>query len=306
MIVLRLVCLLLLGAVGALNKCSNESYGNVINPYPKPDPRSPDLFEITLETDVTDGDGNAMPPIVILVNRTLAPNGADRLHSLMRDKFFRNAAFFRVVPKFMIQFGIAADPQENKKWSSPLLDDKVLTSNVEGTVSFAAGGPNTRTTQIFINTADNQFLDEQGFSPFGKVTSGWNTLRHHVHNPTPGDAGGADQGQLASEGSAWLLAKYPRINSITCTSYGSIGASAFAAGAGESLQARDPQFVAFIRLFVVLFAVVAVLICFDADGRYYLSVCVEDEDRGVPLERKALLGGSRREVEAAAGGNNIA
>jgi len=278
----------------ALNRCKNEAYGNVTNTYPKPEPRSPDLFEITLETDVVDSNGNAMHPIVITVNRTLSPNGADRLYSLMRDKFFQNAAFFRVAPKFMIQFGIAADPQEHKKWNSSIWDDVVLASNTEGTVSFATSGANTRTTQIFINTANNHFLDAQGFSPLGSVKSGWSTILR-IHNPAPGGAGEIDQGRLAREGSKWLLAKDPLVNSITCTRYESVSASAVS-GAGETLEQRDPQFVAFIKLFAVLFVVVAVLICFDADGRYYLSFCIEDEDRGTLLEQKALLGESRSQV----------
>jgi len=301
-----LLCLLL-GAVevyaAVASKCKEKKgYGKVVNAHPKPDRKSPNLFLVSFDTDVMDQKGNTMPPIVIMVNRTLSPNGADRLYSLVRDNYFQNAAFFRVAPNFMVQFGIAADPAETKKWDTNIQDDHVIASNTKGMVSFATSGANTRTTQIFINAADNKFLDKQGFSPFGWVKSGQETLAR-IHNPTPADTGGVDQGKLTAEGNKWLLKQYPLVNSITCTKHENADDTAvdfLATGtsAGETVAQLDPSFAGFRNVFAFLFPFAAFLICFDLDGRYYLSICAEPPDRGSKSEQKALLDHAVRSGQA--------
>ncbi len=132
----------------------------------------------------------------------------------MADSFFSGAAFFRVVPGFIVQFGIAGTPAENTRWNTTIQDDPVVASNLEGYVTFATAGPNTRTTQIFINFANNSFLDAQGFAPFAVVTSGMATARA-IFNPTPGSSDGVDQDQYATQGDAWIKTNYPGINFIT-------------------------------------------------------------------------------------------
>ena len=93
-------------------------------------------------------------------------------------------------------------------------DDPVVASNTAATIVYATSGPDTRTTQLFVNYGDNKRLDAMGFAPFGVVTSGLDVLLK-VYNPTPGNSGGADQGEYTNKGNAWIKAKYPKINFIT-------------------------------------------------------------------------------------------
>ena len=120
------------------------------------DPPAPELFQVSFETNVV-LDGAAAEPMVLEVNRSWAPIGADRFYALVNDRYYDDAAFFRVVPSFVVQWGIAALPEETKKWDEPIQDDPVLVSNPSGTVTYAATSqPNSRTTQIFINYVDNR------------------------------------------------------------------------------------------------------------------------------------------------------
>ena len=113
----------------------------------------------------------------IEVTRSLSPNGADRFYNLVRSGYFKDIAFFRVIPGFMCQFGIHGDPNVSVKWRAATIpDDPVKGNNTRGTITFATAGPNTRTTQLFINFADNSNLDGMGFSPFGKVTGGMDVV----------------------------------------------------------------------------------------------------------------------------------
>ena len=191
-----------------------KSYDNVSNPYPNPDSVSPSEYEVIFDTNIVINDTLA-EPIVISVTREWAPLGADRFYSLSRDQFFINSAFFRVVPNFVVQFGIAAKPEMSEKWNTPITDDPVIISNTAWTVSFATSGANTRTTQIFINLDDNTDLDSQGFSPFGVVTSGHDTILA-ITNPTPGDSDGVDQGMYQQHGNEWILQEYPDISLVLC------------------------------------------------------------------------------------------
>ena len=112
--------------------------------------------------------------IVITVHRDWAPIGADRFYNLVKNGFFDDARFFRVIPDFMVQFGMNADPAVTTAFNKTTMkDDPVKQSNKKGYVTFAnTGRPNSRGTQMFINYKDNAFLDTQLFAPFGEVTTG--------------------------------------------------------------------------------------------------------------------------------------
>jgi len=124
--------------------------------------------------------------------------------------------FHSIYIDFVIQFGIASEPDETNKWSDTILDDPVTQSNERGTITYATGGANTRTTQLFINLKDNSGLDQQGFAPFGKVVSGMDVLQA-IFNPTPNASGGASQSNLEAKGNEWILEKYPNIDLIENT-----------------------------------------------------------------------------------------
>jgi cyclophilin family peptidyl-prolyl cis-trans isomerase len=180
-----------------------------------PDPVSPDTWSVTFATTVVGADGEtaAGTSIVVKVVRAWAPLGADHFYALVKDGFYNEAAFFRVVPNFVVQFGIAGVPAENKKWSVPIKDDPVLQSNKAATLVYATAGPNTRTSQLFINYKDNSNLDSQGFAPFATVTAGFDYAQE-IFNPTPGSSDGVDQGQYTSKGNDWIKQAYPHIDFI--------------------------------------------------------------------------------------------
>ena len=147
------------------------------------------------------------------VTRSLSPNGADRFYNLVRSGYFTDVVFFRVVPGFMCQFGIHGDPSVSAKWrDANIADDPVKGSNTRGTITFATAGPNTRTTQLFINFGDNVGLDGQGFSPFGKVTAGMDVVDkiNSEYGENPPDA----QGHIQMEGNAYLKKTFPNLDYI--------------------------------------------------------------------------------------------
>jgi peptidyl-prolyl cis-trans isomerase A (cyclophilin A) len=165
--------------------------------------QAPAEYDVTLVT--TKGD------VIIHVTRSWAPLGADRFYNLVKHGFYNDAAFFRVVPNFVVQFGLSADPKISGAWrSANLKDDPVTQSNKQGHITFATAGPNTRTTQLFINLGDNVFLDKQGFAPFGKVTSGMDVVRklHSGYGERP------DQGAISSQGNAYLDKNFPSLDRI--------------------------------------------------------------------------------------------
>jgi peptidyl-prolyl cis-trans isomerase A (cyclophilin A) len=154
---------------------------------------------------------------VIQVNRAWAPNGADRFYNLVKNGFYDNIRFFRVISGFMVQFGINGDPKLSAQWREARIpDDRVSQSNKRGFITFATAGPNTRTTQVFINFADNAGLDNQGFSPFGQVVQGMDVvdkLNAEYGEGSPRGRG-PDQGRLQQEGNAYLQKDYPRMDFI--------------------------------------------------------------------------------------------
>jgi peptidyl-prolyl cis-trans isomerase A (cyclophilin A) len=153
----------------------------------------------------------------IEVTRSLSPNGADRFYNLVRSGYFKDIAFFRVIPGFMCQFGIHGDPNVSAKWrAAAIADDPVKGSNTRGTITFATAGPNTRTTQLFISFADNRNLDDMGFSPFGKVTEGMDVV--DKINSEYGEGAprgrGPDQGRVQGEGNTYLKKDFPNLDYI--------------------------------------------------------------------------------------------
>lgn len=151
------------------------------------------------------------------VTKSLSPFGADRFYNLVKSGYFDGARFFRVLPGFIVQFGIAGDPSMSKLFrQSTIPDDTVKTHNREGYLTFATAGPGTRTTQIFINLGENDRLDEQGFSPFGKVTSGMDVVKSFYAGYGEGQprGNGPDQGRIENEGNAYLEKDFPRLDFI--------------------------------------------------------------------------------------------
>ena len=172
--------------------------------------RAPEVY--TVELDTTEG------PIQIEVHRAWAPNGADRFYNLVRIGFFTDVSFFRVVEGFMAQAGIHGRADVNAAWrSANIPDDPVVEHNVPGMVSYAMGGPNTRTTQFFINLVDNRRLDPMGFAPFGRVREQDMAVvrRLHAGYGEGAPAGrGPMQARIQREGNAYLRAEFPELDSI--------------------------------------------------------------------------------------------
>jgi peptidyl-prolyl cis-trans isomerase A (cyclophilin A) len=165
--------------------------------------KAPDTFKVKFDT--TKG------AFTVEVTRSLAPNGADRFYDLVKNGFFKDLGFFRVVPGFMVQFGIHGDPKVAAAWrGANIQDDPVKGSNTRGTITFATAGPNTRTTQLFINFGNNTFLDGQGFSPFGKVTDGMDVV--DKINAEYGER--PIQPRVQDEGNAYLKKEFPNLDYI--------------------------------------------------------------------------------------------
>jgi peptidyl-prolyl cis-trans isomerase A (cyclophilin A) len=148
---------------------------------------------------------------VVEVHRDWAPLGADRFYNLVRYGYFTDAAFFRVIPGFVVQFGLSANPAVNKVWhTAKIQDDPVVQSNKRGRLVFATAGPNTRTTQIFINYADNARLDGMGFAPFGTVVTGMDVVDKMFANYGESPR----QDLITEQGDAYLKAHFPDMDKI--------------------------------------------------------------------------------------------
>jgi peptidyl-prolyl cis-trans isomerase A (cyclophilin A) len=155
-------------------------------------------------------------PFVVTVHRKWAPRGADRFYNLVHAGFYNGQRLFRVIPGFVVQWGISGTPKIAQVWQQATIrDDRVRHKNTRGTIDFADGGPNTRTTQVFVNLGSNTALDRDGFAPFGTVTSGFTTLKHlyHGYGESPSDA----QAQITQHGEAFLKKHFPKLDRILKT-----------------------------------------------------------------------------------------
>jgi peptidyl-prolyl cis-trans isomerase A (cyclophilin A) len=170
---------------------------------------APDLFKVLFET--TAGD------FVVEVERALAPLGADRFYNLVRNGYYDGVRFFRVVPGFVVQFGLSGDPEISAAWRGARIeDDSVRASNVRGFITYAMGGPGTRTVQVYINLGDNSRLDAQGFAPFGRVSGGMDVVEalHGGYGEGAPRGQGPDQGRIGAEGEAYLAAEFPLLDRV--------------------------------------------------------------------------------------------
>ncbi|MEO8129287.1 MAG: peptidylprolyl isomerase [Bryobacteraceae bacterium] len=149
-------------------------------------------------------------PVLIEVHPDWAPLGAEQFRKLVQAKYFDGVRFFRVVPNFVVQFGLAANPTVTKKWDVALKDDPVTQTNRTGALSFATMGPGTRTTQIFINLTSNASLDGQGFAPFAQVIEGMEIVERFYS----GYGERPDQGAITAEGNAYLEKSFPDLDYI--------------------------------------------------------------------------------------------
>jgi peptidyl-prolyl cis-trans isomerase A (cyclophilin A) len=196
--------------------------------------KAPDVYEATFTT--TKGD------FVVQVTRAWAPNEADRFYNLVKHGYFTSVEFFRVVPGFVVQFGLTGSPAINKAWEEATIkDDPVTQSNAAGTITFAqTGSPNSRSTQVFINLGDNAALDHsgQGFAPFGKVISGMDVVQGlyggYADQPTN------HQDEITNQGNAYLQKNFPKLDSIKSAKITS-PAPAAAASATHKSAAPTPQ-----------------------------------------------------------------
>jgi len=164
---------------------------------------APEVFRTKWETSKGD--------VIIEVTRSWAPKGADRFYNLVKNGFFDECRFFRVVPNFIVQVGMHPDPKVSRAWADArITDDPVTKTNRKGTITFATSGPNTRTTQLFINYKANAFLDGQGFAPFGAVVEGMDI----VDGIYAGYGEGPDQGMIRAQGNKYLNEKFPKLDYI--------------------------------------------------------------------------------------------
>jgi peptidyl-prolyl cis-trans isomerase A (cyclophilin A) len=165
--------------------------------------KAPDTYKVKFDT--------SKGPVVVEVHRAWAPTGADHLYSLVKSGFYNDVRFFRVVPNFMVQFGMSGDPKAQAAHNTTIKDDPVKESNKRGYVTFAkTGAPNSRSTQLFINYKDNTFLDSQGFAPIGQVVSGMEVVDkiNSEYRERP------NQNEIRTSGNEYLKKEFPNLDYV--------------------------------------------------------------------------------------------
>ncbi len=202
LLALSLSCLVLTGCVQQKPDAATKPAANLAPA------KVPEQFQVEFSTTVGE--------FTVSVTRAWAPLGADRFHEMVAKGFYKDIAFFRVIDGFMVQFGLHGDPAVTAKWRhSSIKDDPVVQSNVRGMVTFAMGGPNSRTTQLFINFGDNRRLNGMGFAPFGKVSKGMDVADRIYKVGECGPNGpGPGQAQIQTQGNAYLKKAYPKLDYI--------------------------------------------------------------------------------------------
>ena len=176
---------------------------------------APDSFDVELVT--TKG------PMTVRLRRAWSPLGVDRFHALVRQRYFDDVAFHRTIRNFVAQFGLHGDTVVSRAWrGKSITDEPVKATNRKGTLSYARGGPNTRTTQLFFNTVDNtprlDTLNTFGFPPIGEVVAGlavldslnWEYSGTRGGQTFPGPA----QDSVSRQGNAYLRRVFPRLDYI--------------------------------------------------------------------------------------------
>jgi cyclophilin family peptidyl-prolyl cis-trans isomerase len=164
-----------------------------------------------IELDLEQLQGGRSGTLIIELMEEWAPIGVEHFVQLLESSFYNDVRFFRVVPNFIAQFGISGDPATQRQWQDrPLRDDPILHSNERGTITYAMSGPNTRTTQLFINLQHNQHLDGQGFAPFARIVTGleWIDAIQDQYREKP------DQGQIQQRGNEYLEENFPNLSFI--------------------------------------------------------------------------------------------
>ena len=203
---MRASSLLAAASVAALALTARTAPPEKLMDPAKVNEKAPDVFKAKFDT--TKG------AFVVEVHRDWSPHGADRFYGLVKNGYFDGVKFFRVVPGFVVQWGIHGDPEIASKWlRSNIQDDPVKESNKRGYVTYAkSGAPNSRSVQLFINLGNNAGLDKQGFSPFGKIVEGMDVV--DKLNGEYGEGLTQLQGRIASEGNAFLEKNYPNLDGI--------------------------------------------------------------------------------------------
>jgi peptidyl-prolyl cis-trans isomerase A (cyclophilin A) len=180
--------------------------------------KNPDALKETAPATYNVQFDTSAGAFVVKVTRAWAPHGADRFYNLVKNGFYDDARFFRVIEGFMVQFGIHADPAVSALWrGAQIPPDPVKQSNKRGYITYAMGAsPNTRTTQVFINFADNSNLDKMGFAPFGEVVSGMDVVDKIYSDYGEGAprGKGPEQGRIQMEGNAYLTKAFPKLDYI--------------------------------------------------------------------------------------------
>jgi peptidyl-prolyl cis-trans isomerase A (cyclophilin A) len=203
-VVTAVAALLTAGCGGGGGGSSSGPPDQLLHPA-KLDAKSPQLFDVAFKT--TKGT------FVVSVHRSWSPLGAQRLYNLVKAHFYDGVSFFRVLPGFVAQFGISPYPEVSKAWAHAFIaDDPHTETNTRGTVTFATAGPNTRTTQVFVNLGDNRRLDTQGFTPFGSITSGMNVVDQLYSGY--GDKTTALQPEIEKQGNAFLEKRFPKLDHV--------------------------------------------------------------------------------------------